>query len=96
MRKSNQQSIGTVIKKLLKNQQLDGRLQELDLLDKCKEILGENLMKFVNELSIKNGKLTIKVNSAVVRSELSYQKSKIIKKMNDVAGSKIIKEITLK
>ena len=96
MRKSNQQQIGTVIKKLLKNQQLEGRLQELDLLDKSKEILGEKLMKFVKEISIRDGILNIKVSSAVVRNELSYQKSKIIEKMNNQAGNKIVKEIILK
>ena len=96
MRKSNQQQIGAVIKKLLKNQQLEGRLQELDLLEKSKEILGENLMKFVKEISIKDGKLSIKVSSAVVRNELAYQKSNIIKKMNNQAGKEIVKEIMLK
>lgn len=96
MRKSNQQQIGTVIKKLLKNQQLEGRLQELDLLDKSKEILGEKLMKFVKEISIRDGILNIKVSSAVVRNELSYQKSKIIEKMNNQAGNEIVKEIILK
>jgi hypothetical protein len=53
-------------------------------------------MKFVKEISIKDGKLSIKVSSAVVRNELAYQKSKIIKKMNNQAGNEIIKEIKLK
>ena len=50
MRKSNQQSIGIVIKKLLKNQKLEGRLKELDVLELSKELLGENLMKYINDL----------------------------------------------
>ena len=96
MRKSNQQSIGIVIKKLLKNQKLEGRLKELDVLELSKELLGENLMKYINDLSIKNGKLIIKVRSAAVRNELSYQKSEIIKKINEEVGNEIIKEIILK
>tara|TARA_B100000953_G_scaffold251109_1_gene213819 strand:- start:565 stop:855 length:291 start_codon:yes stop_codon:yes gene_type:complete len=96
MRKSNQQSIGIVIKKLLKNQKLEGRLKELDVLELSKELLGENLMKYINDLSIKNGKLIIKVRSAAVRNELSYQKSEIIKKINEQVGNKILQEIILK
>ena len=96
MRKSNQQSIGIVIKKLLKNQKLEGRLKELDVLELSKELLGKNLMKYINDLSIKNGKLIIKVRSAAVRNELSYQKSEIIKKINEQVGNKILKEIILK
>ena len=96
MRRSNQQAIGAVIKKVLKNQKLEGRLKELDVLKLSKELLGKNLMKYINDLSVKNGTLIIKIKSAVVRNELSYQKSEIIKKINEQVGNKIIKEIILK
>ena len=96
MRKSNQQSIGIVIEKLLKDQKLEGRLKELDVLELSKELLGKNLMKYINDLSVKNGTLIIKVRSAAVRNELSYQKSGIIKKINKQVGNKILKEIILK
>ena len=96
MRKSNQQSIGAVIRKLLKNQKLEGRLKELDVLKLSEELLGKNLMKYINDLSVKNGALIIKVKSAVVRNELSYQKSEIIKKINEQVGNEILKEIILK
>jgi len=96
MRRSNQQAIGAVIKKLLKNQKLEGRLKELDVLKLSKELLGKNLMKYINDLSVKNGTLIIKIKSAVVRNELSYQKSEIIKKINEEVGNEIIKEIILK
>ena len=96
MRKSNQQSIGAIIIKLLKNQKLEGRLKELDVLKLSEELLGKNLMKYINDLSVKNGTLIIKVKSAVVRNELSYQKSEIIKKINEQVGNEILKEIILK
>ena len=96
MRKSNQQSIGAVIRKLLKNQKLEGRLKELDVLKLSEELLGKNLMKYINDLSVKNGTLIIKVRSAAVRNELSYQKSEIIKKVNEQVGNKILQKIILK
>jgi len=96
MRKSNQQSIGIVIKRLLKNQKLEGRLKELDVLELSEKLLGKNLMKYINDLSVKNGTLIIKVKSAAVRNELSYQKSEIIKKINKQVGNKILQEIILK
>ena len=82
MRKSNQQSIRAVIKRLLKNQKLEGRLQELDVLNNCEEVLGKNLMKYISNLSFREGILVIKMKSAVVRNELSYQKNEILKKIN--------------
>lgn len=96
MRKSNQQSIGAVIKKLLKNQKLEGRLQELDVLNNCEEVLGKNLMKYISNLSFREGILVIKMKSAVVRNELSYQKNEILKKINQKTAKEIVKEIILK
>ena len=66
------------------------------MLKLSEELLGKNLMKYINDLSVKNGTLIIKVKSAVVRNELSYQKSEIIKKINEQVGNEILKEIILK
>jgi|TARA_B100001146_G_scaffold44736_1_gene38363 hypothetical protein len=96
MRKSNQQSIRAVIKRLLKNQKLEGRLQELDVLNNCEEVLGKNLMKYISNLSFRKGILVIKMKSAVVRNELSYQKNEILKKINQKTAKEIVKEIILK
>ena len=96
MRKSNQQSIRSVIKRVLKNQKLEGRLQELDVLNNCEEVLGKNLMKYISNFSFRGGILVIKMKSAVVRNELFYQKSEILKKINQKTGKEIVKEIILK
>ena len=95
MRKSNEQLIGVVIRKLLKTQKLVGRLLELDAIQSCEEVLGKELMKYVNEITFKKGKLIIKVKSAAVRNELSYQKSEILDKINQISKNEIVKEVIL-
>ncbi len=95
MRKSNEQLIGVVIRKLLKTQKLVGRLLELDAIQSCKEVLGKELMKYVNEITFKKGKLIIKVKSAAVRNELLYQKSEILDKINQISKNEIVKEVLL-
>ncbi|SVD65255.1 uncharacterized protein METZ01_LOCUS418109 [marine metagenome] len=96
MKRLNQQIIGTVIKKLLKKQNLKVRLEELNVLDYSKEVLGINLMKYITDLSIEKNTLFIKVNSAVVRNELSYQKTNLRKRINKKTGKEFLKEIVLK
>ena len=96
MRKSNEQSIGKVIIKLLKNQNLAGRLLELDAIQSCENILGKELMKYINEITFKKGKLIIKVKSAAVRNELSYQKEKILAKINHTRKNEIVKDVVLR
>ncbi len=96
MKRFNQQIIGTVIKKLLKKQNLKVRLEELNVLDYSKEVLGKNLMKYITDLSIEKNTLFIKVNSAVVRNELSYQKTNLRERINKKTGKEFLKEIVLK
>ncbi|MBC8266652.1 MAG: DUF721 domain-containing protein [Flavobacteriales bacterium] len=96
MKKSNQQHIGDVIKKLLKNQKLSERLQELDVISSCEELLGKNLMKYIKEITFRKGKLIIKVKSSAARNELAFQKSKLITKLNQKTGKEIVKEFVLK
>lgn len=96
MRKSNEQSIGKVIRKLLKNQKLAGRLLELDAIQSCENIFGKELMKYINEITFKKGKLIIKIKSAAVQNELSYQKEKILDKINYTSKNEIVREVILR
>ena len=95
MSRSNQQTIGAIIKSMLKKQNLKGKLEELDVLNYCEEALGVNLMKYITNISIDKETLFINVKSAAVRNELSYQKSKLIEKINEKTGKKFIKKIIL-
>ncbi|MAS52953.1 MAG: hypothetical protein CMD20_07095 [Flavobacteriales bacterium] len=40
-----------------------------------------------------DGKLLIRLDSAALRNELSFGKSKIVKSLNDELGTEIVKEI---
>jgi hypothetical protein len=53
-------------------------------------------MKYISNLSFRDGILVIKIKSAVVRNELSYQKNEILKKINQKTAKEIVKEIILK
>ncbi len=96
MKRDNTNIIGDIVRKLMKNPKLAKKLDELDALNICKEVIGEKLNKYINDIIISNGKLIIKLKSAVLRNELSYQKTNIITKVNNKLGKEIIKEIILK
>ncbi len=96
MKKSNHQFIGNIIKKILKDQNLDLRLRELDVIDYIRELLGKNIMKYISNISYSDGILIIKTKSSTVRSELSFQKSEIMNSINENYSSKTVSEIILK
>ena len=96
MRGNNNRVIGDIIRKLMKNPKLAGKLDELDALQACEEIIGRQICKYVTDQKIYNGTLYVKLKSAVVRNELSYKKSEFISQINNRLGKKLLTNIVLK
>lgn len=96
MRGNNNRVIGDIIRKLMKNPKLAGKLDELDALQAWDEIIGKQICKYVADQKIYKGTLYVKLKSAVVRNELSYKKSEFISQINNRLGKKLLNNIVLK
>ena len=96
MRGNNNRLIGDIIRKLMKNPKLAGKLDELDALQVWEEIIGKQICKYVADQKIYKGTLYVKLKSAVVRNELSYKKSEFISQINNRLGKKLLTNIVLK
>jgi len=96
MRGNNNRVIGDIIKKLMKNPKLAGKLDELDALQVWEELIGKQICKYVADQKIYKGTLYVKLKSAVVRNELSYKKSEFISQINNRLGKKLLTNIVLK
>ena len=96
MRGDNTSNVGDIIRKLMKNPKLADKMDELDALDVWKELIGDNLQKFVVGAKIYKGDLYVKLSSSVLRNELSYKKSELKEEINHKLGKEIVKEIILK
>ena len=90
MRGNNNRVIGDIIRKLMKNPKLAGKLDELDALQAWEEIIGKQICKYVADQKIYKGTLYVKLKSAVVRNELSYKKSEFISQINNRLGKKLL------
>ena len=96
MRGNNNRVIGDIIRKLMKNPKLAGKLDELDALQAWEEIIGKQICKYVADQKIYKGTLYVKLKSAVVRNELSYTKSELISQINNRLAKKLLTNIVLK
>lgn len=94
--RTHNRKIGDIIRKLMSNPKLAGKLDKLDALQIWEELIGEQLCKYITDQKIYKGTLYVKLRSAVVRNELSYKKSEFIQKINNQLGKELIKEIVLK
>jgi len=96
MRKSNTQTIASVIKDYLKEAQIERKLKEVQVVNSWEELVGKTIARRTNRIYIKNGKLYLHMNSSIVKNELLMHREYIIESINSNAGEEIVKEIVLK
>ena len=70
-------------------------LDEQKVIQSWPKVVGPFIASHTIDLSIKNGVLYARVDSDVLRNELSYSKSLLMKNLNEMAGKEIVKEIVL-
>lgn len=93
MKSSNEQALREVIGELLNTYRLQQGLHKSQLKNNWAELMGPALAKRAKVISLKDGKLMIKTDSSVLRSELSLAKSKIAERLNEGLGQEVIKEV---
>lgn len=96
MRKSNEQSLKNVIEDLVEAYRLKGKLNEMKIINSWEKLMGKMIANRTSKIYIINKKLFLHIDSAPLRQELSYSKSKILEIVNREAGENFIDEVILK
>lgn len=92
-RTSNEAPLKDVIDRWLKAYRLDGKMKELDIINSWPEMMGTAVAHRTKEISIRNGTLYLKLDSSVMRDELSHGKQVIIERLNQKAGYEMINDV---
>ena len=95
-KRDNTQKLSSIIDKVINKNNLRHKIDQLNIIDIWRDIIGKSIHKYVKEEKVKDYTLYIKLKSSVVRNEISYNKSRIIEKINKKIGKQAIKEIILK
>ncbi|WP_318347837.1 DUF721 domain-containing protein [Aquipluma nitroreducens] len=93
MRKSNAQSISSVLKSYVQENNLERKLNELDLIKSWESVMGKTVSRYTGNLYIQNSTLFVETTSPIVRNELLMMKEEIRVRLNEVVGEELIKAI---
>ena len=94
-RNSEFKSIEDVMKSVLQENKLQKGIDLLTIKETWAAVMGSGVQSYTNEIQFRNGTLSIKLTSSVLREELSYGKEKIIKLMNEKLNKVLIKNVKL-
>ena len=94
-RKGEFESIKDVLEHLIHDTNLERGLDEIAMDDDWLAVMGKGVYTYTKEILYKNGQLTVRLSSSVLREELSYGKEKIINLMNEKLQKPLINRIKL-
>lgn len=70
-------------------------LDEVKAVNSWGQVVGKFIASHTIDVCLRNKFLFVRVDSDVLRNELSYSKSELIGKINDFVGKEVVKEMVL-
>ncbi len=93
MKKTNEILLKDAISSFLKDNNLETKLIETRVIGAWEEVAGKLIARHTNQMQVKDRVLYVKVDAAALREELSFQRSKLVKKLNAAVGIEAIDDI---
>jgi len=88
-------SMRDALKKFLEGSRIKGGIQALQIEDVWEQIMGKTIARYTEKLRIINDTLFITTSVAPLKQELIFQKEKIIQRVNEALGQKVINKIVV-
>ena len=92
MKHDSAQSLREAIGKYLKEEKLDGKLNEHKLKGIWQELMGPTIASRTDRMFIKKKILYVNMNSAPLKQELNMSKDKVLKLINEKMGIDFIED----
>ncbi|NUM50520.1 MAG: DUF721 domain-containing protein [Flavobacteriales bacterium] len=91
----NETTLKEAIHALLRMYGLEEKMQGIDLIKAWEDVMGKTIAKHTIDVVYKKKVLTVKLDSAPLRHELSYLRTEIVQKINEKMGKMLVDELRL-
>jgi len=88
-------SLAQALQLYLKESRVGDQLQALQIQDAWESIVGKTIAKYTDSVRLQGDKLFIHTQVGPLRNELQFQRSTIIKKVNEWIGSPVVREVII-
>jgi predicted nucleic acid-binding Zn ribbon protein len=95
MKTKNDVTIGQALDKMISEFGLKNKLDESRIVEMWAGLLGKTIARYTSAISLKDGKLYIKVESAPLKQELNYSREKIKDLFNKELAGPVVKDVVI-
>ena len=96
MKQKEPQLLSAILGEVLKQQNLDTKINETRLLEAWEKIMGKSINAYTKGKYVKDKTLFVHVTSAALRNDLMMSRHKLRDRLNAEVGAKVITDIVLK
>jgi hypothetical protein len=89
-------SLQDAIQQFLQKSRLKSGIQAVRIEEIWEQVMGKTIAKYTDKIQIINHTLYITSSVAPLKNELLYQKEKIIERVNEALGEKVVKDVVVK
>ena len=91
-----QYSLSQALQQFLKQSRLKGNIQAMQIEEVWEELMGKTIARYTDSIQIINQTLFISTSVAPLKNELLFQKEKIIQRVNEALGEKVIRDVVIR
>ncbi len=95
-RLNNQSTVGDVLKKIIQVNKLQPGMDQIDVKDAWKSLMGNGVNSYTQNVVLKGSTLYVELTSSVLREELSHGKSKIVTMINEELRRDVVTNVVLR
>lgn len=90
---NNRAPLKGLIDKLMRAYNLDGRMDEMNIINNWEKIMGKAVANRTKKVSFRNRIMYLELDSSVMREELQNGKSIVILRVNEYAKKNLIEDV---
>lgn len=96
MKRTEAKSVGNIIRELLQETNLEDEFDEQTASASWESVVGPGINKYTSSRYVKNGVLYVTITSSSLRNELMLYRSKLIDRLNESVGRRVIHDIVFR
>jgi hypothetical protein len=90
-----QMQIGEALKQFLNKSKLKNGIRAVQIESVWEQLMGKTIARYTDKIEIINSTLFIRTSVGPLKQELVYQKDKIIERVNEEMGERVIQNVVI-
>lgn len=93
MNRNNDKTLKEALAQMLKVYRLKNKFDETFAVESWEQVVGKAVANRTKEIFIRDKKLFVRIESSVVKNELTMMRAQIIQNLNEKADAEVVQEI---